>query len=182
MNKYVWIYMSIICLSCVACSNKINETLKSAQNGDHKAQCEMGMAYETGSDGIQQNFHTAMEWYRKAVEGGDMGAPQYLGAMYATGEGVDKDYKEAIRLYEIAAKRYNIESQFILSNLYYEGKVVQKDTVKAYAWVSLAINDEGEMGESAKKRIEVISSTMTPNQLLLSQIESARLINDLKKK
>ena len=46
----------------------------------------------------------------------------------------------------------------------------------------LLINDEGEMGESAKKRIEVISSTMTPNQLLLSQIESARLINDLKKK
>jgi len=183
-NIHILACLSFLCLSCVSCSEKkdISEMIKAAESGNPKAQAELGLIYETGDTNVPQNISNAIEWYQKAVDGGDADAALHLGLMYFTGTGVHKNHASAVNLYEKAAERGNNDAQFILSNLYFNGVVVPKDMVKAYAWVSLALDGEGETGADAKRRIEAITSIMIPQQLLQAQAEATRLLINAKKK
>jgi hypothetical protein len=60
---------------------------KAAEQGDAKAQFNLGAAYKSG-EGVQQDYAEAEKWYRKAAEQGYAGAQFNLGCMYANGEGV----------------------------------------------------------------------------------------------
>ena len=50
------------------------------------------------------NHTEAVAWLRKRVETGDLAANSVLGSHYRTGQGVEKDAREAVRLYRFAAE------------------------------------------------------------------------------
>jgi len=85
--------------------------------------------------------------------------------MYANGEGVSKDYDEAIRWYRMAADQGKFGeylAQIRLGLLYEQGK----DLVSAYMWYNLAAANGSDIG---KKNREEIERTMTPQQISEAQ-------------
>ena len=67
---------------------------KAANQGDVKAQYNLGSMYENGQ-GVAQNYQQAAKWYQKAATQGYAMAQNNLGAIYANGQGVAKNYQQA---------------------------------------------------------------------------------------
>ena len=83
---------------------------KAAEQGDARAQYNLGNMYRNGR-GVKQDNHEAMRWYRKAAEQGEALAQSNLGVMYAEGRGVKRDDREAVRWYRKAAEQGHASAQ-----------------------------------------------------------------------
>ena len=57
---------------------------KSAEQGDPRAQFNLGVMYRIGQ-GVKQNYPEAVKWYRLAADQGDSSAQYLLGLMCANG-------------------------------------------------------------------------------------------------
>ena len=78
-------------------------TQNAAEQGDAKAQCDLGVMYFEGQ-GVAQDYAEACKWYRKAAEQGYALAQYNLGIMYYEGKGVALDYAEAYFWFNLAAR------------------------------------------------------------------------------
>lgn len=65
---------------------------------------------------------------------GDAEAQYELGNMYNYGEGVRRDYAEALIWYRKSAEQGDANSQFQLGGMYHFGHGVPQDDVQAFAW------------------------------------------------
>ena len=70
----------------------------------------------------------------ETAQNGDAKAQCSLGKCYDKGEGVDKDFKEAVKWYKKAAEQGHAEAQNSLGNCYDTGEGVEKDLVEAAKW------------------------------------------------
>jgi len=75
-----------------------------------------------------------IEKYQQAAEQGDAGAQFILGLMYATGQGVQKDYQQAVKWYRQAAEQGFAEAQSNLGVMYKNGQGVPQDYKEAIKW------------------------------------------------
>ena len=75
----------------------IEQLRKAAEQGDARAQTNLGLMYAIGQ-GVPQNHQEAASWYRKAAEQGNIAAQFNLALMYAKGLGVSQDYQEAVNM------------------------------------------------------------------------------------
>ena len=75
-----------------------------------------------------------IESIRMLAESGDAAAQNNLGALYATGEGVDQDYSEAANWYRKAAEQGHADAQINLGLLYSYGRGVDQDYSEAAYW------------------------------------------------
>ena len=69
-----------------ATPQEIAELRAKANQGEAKAQFQLGTRYATG-DGVQQDFAEALKWIRKAAEQDFADAQSNLGVMYLNGQG-----------------------------------------------------------------------------------------------
>lgn len=69
---------------------------------------------------------------------GDAGAQYELGKMYNFGDGVRRDYAQALMWYRKAAEQGHPGSEFMLGGLYHFGQGVPKDDATAFAWTMKA--------------------------------------------
>ncbi len=76
-----------------------------AEQGDAKAQRNLGRMYRTGR-GVPQDYARAVGWYRKAAEQGLAAAQRNLGKMYYEGKYVPQDYVQAHMWYDLAASGF----------------------------------------------------------------------------
>ena len=53
-----------------------------AEQGDARAQTELGERYEDGRDGVQQDYGMAVSWFRRAADQGNASGQDALGFMY----------------------------------------------------------------------------------------------------
>ena len=67
-----------------------------ADQGDAKAQVNLGFMYSKGQD-VAQDYSAAVKWLRMAADQGDAGAQYNLGIMYKNGKGVPQNTSEALR-------------------------------------------------------------------------------------
>ena len=87
--------------------------------------------------------------------------------MYDEGDGVPQDFEEAAKWYRKAAEQGNAKAQCSLglmyaSGTYTDGKVVEVNDVKAYAWFNLAVAN----GYGVAKRVkDAFTPEMTPEQI-----------------
>jgi uncharacterized protein len=107
-----------------------------------------------------------VKWYRKAAEQNYAEAQCNLGFCYAKGEGVAKDYVEAVKWFRKAAEQNYAKAQFNLVICYENGVGVAKDFVEAYKWQLLAAR-QGD--EDAKKNMTKLENKMTPDQIAEGQ-------------
>ena len=70
-------------------ASDFRETLQLAEQGDAKAQNNLGAMYANGQ-GVRQDYAEAFRWFRQAAEQGYVKAQYNLGVMYNNGQGVAK--------------------------------------------------------------------------------------------
>jgi TPR repeat protein len=93
-------------------------------------------------------------------------AQKNLGYMYSRGTGVAQDFKEAAKLYLLAAEQGQPDAQFLLGAMYALGGGLPGDTVQAYAWYNLA-GANGQADATSEK--ETLGKEMTPEQINRAQ-------------
>lgn len=97
-----------------------------ADMGNARGYTNLGLLYYNGW-GVDKDLSKAIDYLKKADEGGDMKAPRYLGITYAeTG-----DYASAATYYQKAADAGDITGSVNLAQLYVEGKGVGQSYDKA---------------------------------------------------
>jgi len=89
-------------------------------------------AYQAG------DFAMAMKEFKPLAAKGNADAQVNLGFLYARGQGVAVDYKEAASWYRKAAEQGQPDAQFNLGSLYYDGLGLARDFKKAAEWYSKA--------------------------------------------
>lgn len=114
--------------------------IKQAQAGDPEAQIHLGHGYETGTDGLGQDFTEALRWYRRAADQGNAEAQWRLGRLYSDGKGASQDLPEAAKWFRQAALRGHAQAQYKLGNLYRTGTGVPVDHGQAVRWYQEGAN------------------------------------------
>ncbi|NNN18892.1 MAG: hypothetical protein HKL84_03445, partial [Acidimicrobiaceae bacterium] len=114
------------------------EKAVSMQPDDVRAQ--NGLAIAQYLDG---NFDQAAVHFKQADQispssPGDARAHSYLGLMYREGQGVKRDYAQALNLFRRAAERGYAPGQYYLGEMYGEGKGVLCDYELAASWYQRA--------------------------------------------
>jgi TPR repeat protein len=136
-----------------------------AEQGDPRAQFNLGVSYEHGW-GVPQDFAEAAKWYRLAADQGYSLAQQNLGLLYENGRGVPQDFAQAANWYRLAAGQNNAFAQNSLGLLYENGRGVPKDTVRAHMWFNLS----GAQGhEAAVRNRDALSKLMDREQVAQAQ-------------
>ena len=93
--------------------------------------------------------------------------------MSEKGQGVPKDYKEAVEWYKKAAEQEYVDAQNNLGTMYAKGLGVPKDYIQAYAWFNLVASNRDIV---AKKNRGIIEAKMTPEQIAKAQELSKTLV------
>lgn len=111
------------------------------------------------------------EW-RGLAGDGDAEAQHRLAALYATGQGVTRDYAEAAEWRRAAAEQGHAGAQLSLAVMYKYGLGVPRDFVCAYIWSRIAaVEPRGDaVREAAIECGESVSKLMTPPQIAEAKI------------
>ena len=148
-NRY---YLTSPDAATLNAARAIQTKLKAAEQGDARAQFNLGVCYENGT-GVDKDASEAVKWYRKAAEQGHTRAQCNLGWCYMNGVGVAKDAAEAVRWYRKAAEQGEAVAQYNLGECYENGAGIPRDTVKAVKWYIMA--DEQGL-ESAREKLKAL--------------------------
>jgi len=106
---------------------------ESANRGEVWGQYNLGVTYNNGDRGAS-DFVQAAFWFRKAADQGHTDSQLFLANLLAGGEGVEPDYPEAARLYQLVSDAddvYSPMAEYYLGEMYASGKGVSRDYVEA---------------------------------------------------
>ena len=84
------------------------------------------------------NNEKAFYWYMEAAKQNNYVAQRNVGLMYATGDGVPRDYDEAYNWFKKSAEQGYSKAQVNLAYLYLHGKGVKKNLQEAVNWYKKA--------------------------------------------
>ena len=140
-----------------------------AQQGDAKAQADLGQMYERGA-GVTQDFTEAANWYRRAAERGFARAQILLANLYDEGHGVPKDAWTAVKWLRLASMQGEAMAQFELGWHYLDGQGVPQDNMRAFLRFSLAAETKDhDLSVSAAETRDFVAAKMTPAELARAQ-------------
>ena len=125
--------------------------------------------------------HPAVVLFEKTLveaKDGDAAAMVNIGLMYANGEGVVKDDKEAVKWYRKAAELGNAGAMNNLCFKYANGEGVVKDTVEAYGWFNVAAANGYNRTTELR---EMIQNDMTSEQIAEGQKRSREIMKSISK-
>lgn len=104
-----------------------------AEQGNAKAQAELGDAYVSG-EGLTNSYSEAAKWYRLAADQTNAAGQFGLGQLYEAGRGVPKDQTQAVKLYREAANQGLAAAQYTLGFLYEAGRGLPVNQTEAVKW------------------------------------------------
>lgn len=113
----------------------INEWLPYAARNDPRALFNLGQMHRLGV-GTDKDLVKAEQYYRRAAELGHVGAQANLGSMLYDRK--PPEAAEAVTFWRQAARGGDAKSQYLLGVQFFNGDVIGRDYVQAYAWLSLA--------------------------------------------
>ena len=96
------------------------------------------------------------------AEKGVAAAQHNLGVMYADGEGVPQNFREAVKWYRKAAEQGDEQGQYNLGVMYHLGHGVLKNDVTTITWWTIAAANGHEIANENKG---VVTKDMTPDQI-----------------
>ncbi len=143
------------------CEARRQELRPKAEQGDAKAQWQLGQVYSVGAPVGMKDDPEAIRWFRKAAEQNFVPALDALAYFYELGYGVARDEAEAMKWRRKAAEQNSTAAQLRLGFCYRDGKGVEKDEVEAYAWFDLAARSVRD----APRIRDELGSKMSPEQL-----------------
>lgn len=111
----------------------IREWRGAAEAGDPDAQFNMGQAYKLGR-GVPADLDQAMDWYRKAAAQGHARAEDNYGLLLFQ----QNRREEAMPLLERSAERGEPRAQYLVGTALFNGDLLSRDWVRAYAMMMRA--------------------------------------------
>ena len=149
---------------------------KAAEQGNAVGQFWLGFFYEHGASSIIQDGKEAAIWLRKAADQGLTQAQYALAGLYEMGNGVSKDYDEALKWYRLAAVNGDNDSKKKILEL--ERKIKQRDEIL------LAENSQKKKVEKPSQTIEQPSQKRTQKspQKISSDVDRNIPINNIPNK
>ncbi|MBF0140086.1 MAG: sel1 repeat family protein [Magnetococcales bacterium] len=123
------------------------------------------------------------EQCRMAAERGDFKAQFRLGMMYANGQGVQKDDKEAVKwLFSSAYHQGDADAQVMLGYMHEYGRGVPQSYKEAALWYAKAANQQHQKAQEELGRDEIRSSHMgnfyVDKKTILSLLEKEKIKNE----
>lgn len=95
----------------------------------------------------------AFEQYVTAAKAGDIASYDVLARMYQNGLGTATDVDRAIDFYKYAAAKNYAPAQYNLGVIYANGDGIPRDKFRAYAWFSLAADQQMEAAVKERDRL-----------------------------
>jgi hypothetical protein len=102
-----------------------------------------------------------LEELRAKADSGNAEAQRKLGALYASGESVKRDYKTAAGYYRLAADQGVAGAQIALGELYEAGQGVPRDEKEAAQWYRKAADQGNAAGQYALAVMYLMGSGVT---------------------
>lgn len=99
----------------------LDRSIRLAQEGDLENQMNLAYMYLYGTNGVEQDFSKAFQYYEMASKQEDAIALNNLGSLYFSGIGTKRDTKTAIKLFEAASKLGNDNASLNLAFIYLTG-------------------------------------------------------------
>jgi TPR repeat protein/serine/threonine protein kinase len=132
-----------------------------AERGEHRSTAELKRpATEgTGAPGSE----TAEPKILALAESGDVQAQAKLGNMYLRGQGVAKDYGEALKWLRKAAEQGDTDAKLAVGTMYAKGDGVAQDYVEALQWFSQAASKGNRDAEYAISRMYLTGEGVAQN-------------------
>ncbi|MDQ9949763.1 tetratricopeptide repeat protein [Acinetobacter sp. 12966] len=142
MIKYLNLFIFALLVGCSSFHSSPNsefENLKSAaEQGDIRAQSQMGDAYLFGEYDLNVDYKQALNWYQKAADQNDAKSQYNLAIMYLNGYGAKKDVSKSVEYYRKSALQGDADSQLQLGIRYLNGEGVEKNIQTAKEWFQKA--------------------------------------------
>lgn len=142
MIKYLNLFIFALLVGCSSFHSSPNsefENLKSAaEQGDIRAQSQMGDAYLFGEFDLNVDYKQALNWYQKAADQNDAKSQYNLAIMYLNGYGAKKDVSKSVEYYRKSALQGDADSQLQLGIRYLNGEGVEKNIQTAKEWFQKA--------------------------------------------
>lgn len=91
-------------------------------------------------NGVPLDVAKGLSLIQKSALAGFASAQSLLGRFHLLGSGVNRDPKEALRLFEAAAESGDLAAFNALGNIYSNGKITEKNMTISYKWFYLYYN------------------------------------------
>jgi TPR repeat protein len=117
----------------------LRDLIQRAEAGECGAMHALAESYYAGSNGAEQDFARAAQWYHRLAKNGDVRAQTSLGLVYARGYGVNRSMAEALRWWNFAAIQNDPGAQFNLGLAYSRGEGIPADFERALRWYREAV-------------------------------------------
>jgi TPR repeat protein len=127
--------------------NRFSDLRRRAEDGEAKAQCDLGRMYMLGL-GVSQDYQQAAKWYERAAEQRLAAAQFMMGFLYERGKGVRRDYAPALNYYRAAADQGHATAANNLASLYLHGLGVAKNIGAALRWYQFSAEHGDATGQS----------------------------------
>jgi len=111
----------------------VDSPRKMVAKDNAETQFELGRRYAKG-EGVEKNWHKAIQYFRKAAEQGHPQAQHELGSCYWSGLFVTQDKVEAAKWFRKAAEQGYANAQFDFGGCYFNGDGVQQNKTEATKW------------------------------------------------
>ncbi len=118
-------------------------------------------------------FKSAAGVFQAMAEQGNPRAQFFLGEMYLNGNGVARDYAQALKWARASAEQKNADAQYTLGGMYESGKGVPQDYVQARMWYGLSASSGDEQAIRKKAALE---TSMTAAQIEQSRLQEQEWI------
>jgi len=110
---------------------------------------EVDEAFDEGVNAfLAENYKLAMTRLKPFAENGNAKAQSYLGSMFESGSGVERDYVEAVRWFQMAAEQGDAYSQSHVGYAYEYGRGAPRDEQAAAKWYSKAADQGDAYGQA----------------------------------
>lgn len=113
-----------------------------ADAGDSDAQFKLGLCYYLGEGGVKEDYQTAIKWFKRSDENGNIFAKCYISECYYFGDNTiktdsikaNKLFKESLSVIKSEANKGNSFAQYCLGGYYEYGTGVEQDYAVAVEW------------------------------------------------
>jgi TPR repeat protein len=114
-------------------ARKAAQLRTAAENGDARAQFDLGICYENGR-GVAKDAAEAVNWFQRAAEQGCGEAQYALGCCYHGEDGFPKNQGNAVKWWAKAAAQGFADAQYCLGLSYFMGEGVDRNPAEAAKW------------------------------------------------
>lgn len=131
--------------------------LLAAKNGLAKAQAKLADFYVSGL-GVSKDYDQAIKWYKSAADQGYSYA-QYSMALLLPQMKSYKPFLTFSLMRQAALNGYK-PAQYNLALMYLQGTIVKTSAIKAYGWLSVALNDGNAGLESNPEMMNILVNNL----------------------